>query len=179
MVKKLILVALFVCEALAITKFDVYQYYKHKDYHNTCEYGLWLLHKNLNNSIYLNVVSISCVNSDMINTALRISKYMTKTKNERHNASYIASLYLIKKLLLQVVYDNIDISNLSLPKSDDILSVVFENISKGNFKKDKNKYIIKQKNTTYTLSPLKEGDKFKIVIKKIQNKKVLSTNIYW
>jgi len=173
--KKLILF-IFVLNLFGITKEEIYSLYKNHDYINTCNKGMWIIRKNNNDDNYQSIVSLSCVKVDMINTAIRIAKTMNHTPIGRHNASYISSLFLIKKLLLQLVYDKIDISNLSLPKSEHPLSIMFENISHNNFSKVNNTYIVESNNKKYILSPI-EKDKF--IIKILENNNLISKHIYW
>jgi len=174
--KLFIFLIFFISNLLAITKSEVYKSYKQQRYTKTCEEGTWIFNKNKNDDLFNSILSISCVNADMINNAIRISKFMNKSKLSRHNASYIATLYLIKKLLLQLVYDKIDISNLSLPKSSHPLSIVFENIAQHNYKIQNEKYIVYDNGNKYILSKTK-NHKFSIEI--YQNKNLISKRIYW
>jgi len=173
---KKIIWLLIAIKLFAITKEDIYNLYKHEDYKNTCIRGVWILDKYKKDDDYMSIVSLSCVKMDMINTAIRISKYMNHTPIGRENASYIVSLFLIKKLLLQLVWDGIDISNLSLPKSDHILSIVFENIAHNNYSKVANQYIVKENNYRYVLS--KKGSN-KISIKTYKDDVFIKEHLYW
>jgi len=159
-----------------VTKEEIYQFYKDKDYKTTCTRGLWALSKYKDDDNYQSIVALSCVEVDMINTALRITKTMYHTPLGRHNASYIASLYLIKKLLLQLIYDKIDISNLSLPKSEHPLSIMFENISHNNFSKVDNTYVVDYNGYKYIMSAY---DKNKFILKVYKNNTLISKHIYW
>ncbi len=175
--KKLLFLLTIISLSFGIEKNEIYNFYKNKDYTDTCKKGIWILNKNKNDDNYLSIVALSCVKIDMINTAIRISKYMIHTPIGRNNASYIASLFLTKKLLLQMLFDNIDISHLSLPKSNNILSIVFENISHGNYSKIGDVYIVEQNGYRYTLS--KVANETKISIKIYKNNNFISEHIYW
>jgi len=174
--KKLLFFIVLITNLFGITQNDVYNLYKKGDYKNTCLKGMWILNQFKHDDNYQSIVALSCVKVDMLNTAIRITKTMNHTPIGRHNASYISSLFLNKKLLLQLVYDNIDISNLSLPKSEHPLSIVFENVSHHNFSKIDNTYIIEYNGKKYILSPYK-NDKF--IIKILKNNKLISKHIYW
>jgi hypothetical protein len=163
--------------AFAITKTDIYNLYKQKNYEQTCKKGMWILNQNRDDDTFMSIVSLSCVKVDMINTAIRVAKYMIHTPIGRENASYIGALFLTKKLLLQMVFDNIDISNLSLPKTDHVLSIVFENIAHNNFSKVNNLYVVNEKGIKYTLSPIKNQNKF--IIKIYKNGNLIRQHIYW
>ena len=175
--KQLLFLITIISLSFGVEKSEIYKLYKNKDYINTCKKGTWILNENKTDDNYLSVVALSCVKADMINTAIRISKYMIHTPIGRNNASYIASIFLIKKLLLQMMFDNIDISNLSLPKSNHILSIVFENISHGNYSKIGDIYIVEQNGYRYTLSKVKNEQK--ISIKIYRNGNLLSEHLYW
>jgi len=174
--KKIIFPFFMIISLFGITKNDIYKLYNQKNYKLTCIKGTWLVKNYKTDDEYLSVVALSCLKIDMLNTAMRISKVMNNSAMGRENASYIASLYLIKKLLLQLIWDKIDISNLSLPKADHFLSVIFENIAHNNFSKVDNSYVVKHDNKRYVLSPLKPN---KIKISIYKNNKLLSTHIYW
>ena len=172
---KKILIFLYV-SLFGVTQAEIYNLYQNHNYIDTCKKGVWNLAKFKNDDDYQSIVALSCIKADMLNTAIRITKSMTHTPIGRHNASYIASLYLIKKLLLQMVHDNINISNLSLPESDHFLSIIFENISHNNFSKVNNKYVVEKDGIKYILSP-KNNDKFEVKIYK--NNNLISTHTYW
>jgi hypothetical protein len=178
MSKILFLILFFSISLFGITKNGIYKLYNNKNFKATCEKGTWILRQNSNDDTYLSVVGLSCVNSDMINTAIRISKYMGRTKMGRNNASFISSIFLTKKLLIQFVYDNIDLSNLSLPKANHFLSKIFENLSNKNYIKQNSDYIIKTDNKKYILRALKNSNN-KIEIEIYNNNKLLSKHIYW
>jgi hypothetical protein len=178
MIKIFLSLFIFSSFSFAITKNQIYYFYKNKDYNDACIKGLWGFQKYKNDETYLSVLALSCINVDMLNNAIRISKSMGKTKIGRANASYVANLYLIKRLLIQFVYDGIDLSNLSLPKSNHFLSIIFENLSKHNYKKQKDSFIIKLKNTTYILQPLEDSQKKKIIITEIKNN-IKNNHIFW
>jgi aspartokinase len=175
MLKIVLSFIIFSSFAFAISKEKIYTYYKNKDYENVCKKGTWIVNENKKNNNYLSIVALSCVNSDMLNTAIRISKLLGNTKIGRANASYIANLYLIKKLLIQFMYDKINLSNLSLPKSNHFLSKIFENLSKANYKKVDNKVIISLKNQTFILEKIKPN-KISITIK---SNNQTQKHIYW
>jgi hypothetical protein len=178
MLKLILSLVVFASFSFAITKNQVYSLYKKKDYLNVCVKGLWGFKKYKNDEVYLSIVALSCIKVDTINNALRISKSMGKTKIGRANASYIANLYLVKRLLIQFVYDGIDLSNLSLPKSNHFLSIIFDNLSKNNYIKKGDSFIIKLKDRTYILKPLEDSTAKKIVITEIKHNKKYK-HIFW
>ena len=174
--KKILFMIILINTLFGVTKNDIYTFYKNKDYKNTCLKGVWILNKFKDNDTYQSIVALSCVKVNMLNASIKIAKTMIHTPIGRNNASYISSLFLIKKLLLQKLYDNINISNLSFPKSNHPLSIVFENISHNNFTRKEDKYTIYYQNKKYLLYPIKTN---KFVIEIYKNNMLLSKKTYW
>ncbi len=124
-------------------------YYKAKNYKKTCRYAKTALSK-LDNS-FLSIVGDACAKEDDINILGIIVAKLNKTKSDRVNASYFATLILEKKLLYQFMNDGLDLSGLVLPKTEHILSRVFEKITQKRYKVIKNKIIISDKPYRYIL----------------------------
>jgi hypothetical protein len=178
MLKIVLSLIVFSSFSFAITKNQIYILYKSKNYYTVCNRGKLIFDKFRKDEITLSIIALSCIKKDQINIALRISTLMNKTKIGRTNASYVANLHLIKRLLIQFVYDKIDLSNLSLPKSNHFLSIVFENLSKHNYTKQNNSFVIHTKNTTYILKSLQNKNNNKIVINIIKNNHIYK-HIFW
>ena len=108
------------------------KYYKEKNYAATCKMGLGIYDKY--GDSFATMIGLACSKADSINILGDIIKKLYKTKDDRMNASYFATLILEKKLLYQFMNDGINLQNLSLPKTPHILSRVFEKISSGQYK---------------------------------------------
>ena len=161
-----------------VEKEDVYNAYKNKNFTQSCKLGMSILGREKRDENFVSVVGLSCINADMIDTAVNSAKYLKATAIGRNNASYIASIFLIKKLLLQFMFNDTDISTLSLPKSDHVLSIVFENVSQKKYKIVEGVYFVTQGEYTYSLS--KTIDTYnKIVIRKFKGLHPLEQHIYW
>ncbi len=132
--KKIILLLIFITFAISANlNYDkIVESYKKRDYKETCRYGKKILEK-LDNR-FLSLVGNACAKEDDINILGDIIKHLNKSKADRMNSSYFATLILEKKLICQFMNDNINLSNLSLPKTNHILSRVFDNIAKGKYK---------------------------------------------
>jgi len=143
--KRVVLVILFLAVACFAEKYSYAQIvnlYKNKEYLKTCEYGATIFRKFDNT--FASIVGDACAKEDYINVLGDIVKRLNKTKIDRSNASYFATLILEKKLIYQFMNDKIDLSGLSLPKTDHILSRVFEKLAKKQYKiVDKNSMKIK------------------------------------
>ncbi len=118
----------------------------------------------------LSIVGISCVKSDKLYLLPIIINKLKKTKIGRTNAVYFATIILQKKLLYAYLFDNYPLVNFNFPKGDYILSIVFDNIKKGNYKKVDNKYLITLENESIYF--YKNGDK--MIIDEYKNGKIKS-----
>lgn len=173
------MIVLLFTSVFAMTKNQVYSYYKAGAYEKACKYGATLVRQDKKDENYLSVVALSCVDADYLNTAITIVRNMKNTPIGRNNASYVSSLFLIKKLLMQFMYDNVDLTNLTLPKSPHILSIVFEAISHNKYKKSGNKYIIKSGKYIYSIEKFTDNGVDKILLKKQLGPKIIEQHIYW
>jgi len=111
---------------------DMLHAYKTGNYKKVCRDGKKVLNK-LNNS-FISIVGDACAKEDDINILGIIISKLNKTKNDRANASYFATLILQKKLIYQFMNDHINLSGLVLPKTTHILSRVFQKLTKNRYK---------------------------------------------
>jgi hypothetical protein len=169
---------IFTTFSFAITKAEIISLYKKENYKTICKKTEWTFTKFKDDEIILSIIALSCIKDDKLNAAIRTSRFLGKTKAGRANASYIANLYLIKRLLIQFIYDKTDLSHLSLPKSSHFLSKVFENITNHNYIKENNKFIIHLSNAIYTLKALNSSKNkgIEIIIQKDNQK---HKHIFW
>ena len=124
-------------------------YYKIKNYKKTCQYAKDIFSK-LDNS-FLSIVGDACAKEDDINILGIIVSKLKMTKSDRANASYFATLILEKKLIYQFANDGLDLSGLVLPKTEHILSRVFEKLAQKKYKIIQNKITINDKPYRYIL----------------------------
>ncbi len=124
-------------------------YYKEKNFKKTCRYAKKAL--NRLKSPFLSIAGDACVKEDDINILGIIVTKLNKTKSDRVNASYFATLILEKKLIYQFMNDGLDLSGLILPKTEHILSRVFEKLSQKRYKIIQNKIVINDKPYRYIL----------------------------
>jgi hypothetical protein len=96
-----------------------------------------------------------------------IINYLKHTTIGRRNAVYFLVVFNEKKLLYSFLFDNFDISNYDFPKTDYILSVVFEAIKNKRYKKLGEIYLIKNKDNIIKM--YKKNDK--MIIEEYDGKK--------
>lgn len=116
---------------------NILKLYKKANYKMVCRYGKMILNKLDDN--YLSLVGNACAKEDDIQILGKILPKLNKTKNDRLNASYFATLILEKKLIYQFMNDNIKLTGLTLPKTNHILSRVFEKLAQNQYTKDHDK----------------------------------------
>ncbi|MCF6172580.1 MAG: hypothetical protein L3J44_02170 [Campylobacteraceae bacterium] len=148
MKKILLVVLLFYSLSQAYDKNEIVSDYKNQNYKKVCIYGTVA---NIKDESILSLIASSCLKIDSINPLGTLVKKMVSTPRYRENASYFATILLQKKLIYQFMIDGINISNIRLPRTSYILSVVFENLVKKNYKKIDDKIKITLKNKTYII----------------------------
>ena len=124
-------------------------YYKEKKYKKSCIYAKKVLNK-LDNSL-LSLAGDACAKEDDINVLNYIVVKLNKTKSDRANASYFATLILQKKLIYQFANDGIELFGLVLPTTEHILSRVFKKLAQKRYKVVKNKIVVEDKSYRYVL----------------------------
>ncbi len=151
MIKILLILVSFYSISFSYNKSEIVSDYKNQNYKKVCIYGTVA---NSKDESILSLIASACLKVDSINPLGTIIKKMVSTPKYRENASYFATIILQKKLIYQFMNDGIDLSNLRLPRTSYLLSVVFENIVKKNYKiidKTTKKIKIVLKNRTYIL----------------------------
>ncbi len=156
--------------------------YSNKEYAQVCSKsgGLYLQYKD--NEEFLNIYAYSCLKSDMINRLILPIIKLRKTKQSRENAAYFATILFQKKLLYLALCDNIDISYINLPKTNYILSTVFDKFIKGDYElKDRSYWFNDDLNisTRYKLSVETRSGVKKIYLRTYKNDKLTKTRVYW
>jgi hypothetical protein len=125
----------------------------------------------------LSLVAYACLKKKYLTPALDLAKVLKVTTIGRKNATYITTLFLMKKLILEFILDNIDIKNIKLPIiKDDLLGVVFYNIQKNNFVKKNNRIII-QNNEKKLIVYINKN--YNIVIESFVENELQNKDIYW
>ncbi len=83
----------------------------------------------------LSIVAYACLKKRFLTPAFDLAKVLTVTKEGRANATYITTLFLMKKLLIQILNGDLTIGNLNLPIiKDNTLGIVFYQIEHNNYK---------------------------------------------
>jgi len=151
MIKILFVLLSFYSISFSYNKDEIVKDYENKNYKKVCIYGTVA---NSKDETILSLIADACLKIDSINPLGTIIKRLVSTPKYRENASYFATILLQKKLIYQFMNDDIDLSGMRLPRTSYVLSVVFENLVKKNYKviEKKTKRIkIVLKDVTYIL----------------------------
>ncbi len=161
---------------------DIYNLYQSGKYKQACNKGLRIFNKYRKNSDFLMLYGFSCLKADYINRVAIPMIGLRKSKTARANASYFATVFLQKKLLLHALLDHTDISQLKLPVTDHIISKVFQLYVEKKYRKKDNLYIFqdpKDSEISYYLYTSKKYDIPIIVIEERKSKQLIKTHRYW
>ena len=125
----------------------------------------------------LSIVAYSCLKKGYLVPALDLAKVLKTTSMGRTNATYISTLFLMKKLILQYLFDDFDLKTIKIPKiNDNLLGVVFNYLSSKTYKKDKNSVTIIDRNKKFIVSTTKN---YNLVIEIYENNKLIKKVKYW
>jgi len=129
---------------------DIINEYKNNEFNKICNF------KNIvqiRNEKLLSIVGISCVKTDNLYLLPYIIAKLKYTKSARQNAIYLSIIYLQKRLLYAYFFDNFSLEGFNLPNTNYILSIIFNKIKNGQYKKQGNKIIIKFKKELIEIYP--------------------------
>ncbi len=121
----------------------------------------------------LSIIGVSCVRSDKLFLLPFIVNKLKKTSYGRKNAIYFITIFMEKKLLYSYLFDDFDISSFSFPKTDYILSIVFDAVKNKKYVRKDNFIIVNDKNISYYI--YKKNDK--MIIDKFEKDKLIKR--YW
>ncbi len=179
---KILLILLTAIILNADIKQDILHLYQNKNFEEACDIGFKNFNDNSKDEEYVSIYSFSCLNIDYVD---RLSVSITTlkfSKEGRANATYFSTILLQKKLLYYAMIDDYDISNLILPKTDYVLSKVFDLYVK-NVKGEKKEFYFfddeDNNNLKYKLYVLKDDRIDKIVIEEFYNSITIKKHIYW
>jgi hypothetical protein len=174
--KKIFLYLLFSSSIIASNLSDIYKLYENQKYDKGCDYGEKYYTKNIDNEKYLTFYGLSCLETNSIN---RLAQPMVKlggSRELRETASYFATILLQKQLMKQFLIDGKELGNLRLPKTDFVLSRIFNLFVKKEYSLKEDIYILvdvdkqdiryevyikeRKKNRNYMIIDIYQNDKF-------------------
>lgn len=158
-------------KAFALGAFDIKNFFEKADYPKICNQKVQDFLKDSQNEELLNIFGISCLKTNDIDRLALPAGKLSKTQSSRENAAYFADILLKKKLLLHAILDGTDISYIRLPKSDYILSFIFDKFVKKEYVEELGVFIFEEPNsdTRYELSASFGANFPKMVLKIFKN----------
>ncbi len=176
--KKLILLFVLLHTAVfAYTHDDLIRDYRAENYKSVCTKSA-VFYKNLEkNEEILSIIGDACAKIDYINPLGYIVRGLISTPKFRENGSYFATLVLQKKLIYQFMNDGIELKNLRLPRSEHVLSVVFEHLATYNYTKIGEKIVIKTDSKEYIVW-ISSKQKRVVHVEEYQHGKKIKTHRY-
>ena len=130
--------------AYGYSKNDLLLDYQNGQYQKVCSVWSELIVAQERDENIFTAVGDACAREDSINSLCNVIKYLVSTKEHRESGSYFATLVLQKKLIYQFMLDGISLKELKLPRTDHLLSKVFEQLSAQNYVIDEDKNVIIQ-----------------------------------
>lgn len=120
-----LLIFLFSCLLNAAVTDKLYTLYQQGEYAQACTMGLKHFPANSDNESFVSLYAFSCLKADRIDALALPMSALNKTPEARSNAAYFSLIVMQKKLLVQSLYDNKPIVNLTFPTSSHLLSKIF------------------------------------------------------
>ena len=165
----------------AITNDEIIDMYENGEYEKVCSIKVEQFYRKTNDEAIINIYASSCLRSDQINKLSYPISKLVKSKEARENAAYFSNIMFQKKLLYHAIIDGVDISYVRLPKSDYILSMIFDKFVKNQYEKDGYKYIFREENddTFYEITQVKSEGITKLILKIYKDDKLIGIKEYW
>jgi hypothetical protein len=124
--RKIFLILLFNLSFLYSSNLStLYNYYTNQEYDKGCDYAMKYYNKNRDNEKFITLYGLACLETNNIHRIATPMIVLKKTKESRENASYFGTILLQKELLRQAIVDNKTLGNLQLPKTNFVLSKIF------------------------------------------------------
>jgi len=179
---KIILILLFTLSLYADTKQTMFDLYQNEKYEKVCNIGFDKFRFNNKDEEYISLYAFACLKSDYLDrlsTPIAMLKY---SKESRSNSAYFSVILMQKKLLYHSLVDGYNISNLNLPTTDYVLSVVFDLYAKLGKHEPRSFYLFENENDskiTYKLYLAKGNRVDKIVIEEFYDAVTIKRHVYW
>ncbi len=156
-------------------------HYKNGHYKYVCLNGYKLFSQIKKDEDLVSMYAFSCLRADYINRLAVPILILGKTPQSRKNRSYFSLLLTQKNLLISALGDKVELTNISCPNTDHIISKVFNLYFQKKYKKTDNIYIMqdpKKEDHTYQVSIIKRASIPYLKIEEYQNGKKVKIHIY-
>lgn len=178
-----IILALFLGTLLfADLKQNMFNLYENKKYEQVCNLGFDNFKSNKSDEEFVSLYAFACLNSDYIDRLAIPVAVLKYSKEARGNSAYFSVILMQKKLLYHALIDDYDLSSLTLPTTDYVLSKVFDLYSKLGKHNQRAFYLFNDENNdkiTYKLYLLRDEKLDKIVIEEYYDTMIIKKHVYW
>lgn len=160
------------------SKTEILRDYQNKHYQKVC--GLWaeLIVADEKDENIFTAVGDACAKEDAISSLCNVIRHLVSTKEHRESASYFATLVLQKKLIYQFMLDGINLQDLRLPKTDHVLSRVFEELARGNYVIENDKKVMIQTGSMKYVLWLENQKPQKMYVDEMKEAKLIKRHWY-
>lgn len=172
----------FVILAFADIKSSLYHLYQDKQYQEACKEGLKVFQEYRKDEEFVSLYAFSCLNADYIDRLAIPISLLKKSEEARSNAAYFSVILMQKKLLYHSLLDAYELSELKLPTTDHVLSIVFELYAKVKHERKQNHYVFQDSQNdkvSYKLYIKNGGRSKKMVIEEYYDTIMTHRHIYW
>jgi hypothetical protein len=129
-----LIVPLLAAQAASVDTDAMVALYKKGEYRQVCTKGMLQYYKGYDEPHFAAMVGMACSKVDEINPLGALQRNLVKTPALRSSATYFSTLVLAKRLLYQHFIDGIGIEAYKLPKFDHVLSIVYDHVSRSDYR---------------------------------------------
>ncbi len=180
--KPILIFIIIVFNLNANIKQDMFNLYQNNKFEDVCNLGFNNFEANKRDEQFVSIYAFSCLNSDYIDRLVIPISILKKSRESRSNSAYFSIILMQKKLLYHALIDNYDLSSLTLPSTDYILSKVFDFYTKLGIHEPRLFYLFEDHNDyklTYKLYLVKDHKLNKIVIEEYYDTISIKRHVYW
>jgi len=161
-----------------LQKMTLLQLFKKQYYSYICQERWRYINKyNNKREDFLSLVAYACLKKRYLTPALDLAKVLKVTKEGRKNATYITTLFLMKKLIIQKIEDNLDLSKIVLPLiEDNNLGIVYSYIQKGKYHINSGVIFIEDGKISFKVWI---NNNYNVVVEKFENNQLKKREFYW
>ena len=179
---KILLILLLSLSLYADVKQDMFNLYQNNKYEDVCNIGFNNFNMNKRDEDFVSMYAFSCLKADYIDRLAIPIALLKFSPESRANSAYFSVILMQKKLLYHALIDNYDLSSLSLPTTDYILSKVFDFYANLGEHDSRAFYLLedeKDNKLTYKLYLDKSTKLNKIIIEEFYDTITLNRHVYW
>ncbi|HIC42745.1 MAG TPA: hypothetical protein EYO73_00155, partial [Sulfurimonas sp.] len=147
-----------------------------------CKLGLKVFQKYRGDEEFVSLYAFSCLNADQIDRLAIPISILKYSEEARSNAAYFSVILMQKKLLFHSLVDNYKLVELSLPKTEHVLSRVYELYSQVHYQRKRSHYSYTDPDNnkiTYRLYIKNTNKNRKMVIEEYYDTIMTHRHVYW